>query len=44
VSENANYRIIQTVASGGTAVLYKAIQVSLDRVVDQAAAPAPHHG
>ncbi len=33
MSESANYRIIQTVASGGTAVLYKAIQVSLDRVV-----------
>jgi len=33
VNDSKNYRIIQTVASGGTAVLYKAIQVSLDRVV-----------
>ena len=31
--ERKNYNIIQTVASGGTAVLYKAVQVSLDRVV-----------
>ena len=33
MTDNKNFRIIQTVASGGTAVLYKAIQVSLDRVV-----------
>ncbi|MDH5628000.1 MAG: serine/threonine protein kinase, partial [Candidatus Krumholzibacteria bacterium] len=33
MNDSKNYRIIQTVASGGTAVLYKAIQVSLDRVV-----------
>jgi serine/threonine-protein kinase len=33
VSENSNYRIIETLASGGTAVLYKAVQISLDRVV-----------
>ena len=33
MTESKNFRIIQTVASGGTAVLYKAIQVSLDRVV-----------
>jgi serine/threonine protein kinase len=31
--DNQNVKIIQTVASGGTAVLYKGIQVSLDRVV-----------
>jgi serine/threonine protein kinase len=33
VNDSKNYRIIQTVASGGTAVLYKAIQISLDRIV-----------
>jgi serine/threonine protein kinase len=33
VTDNKNFKVLQTVASGGTAVLYKAIQVSLDRVV-----------
>ncbi|MCI0452433.1 MAG: protein kinase [Candidatus Latescibacteria bacterium] len=33
MTENKNFKVLQTVASGGTAVLYKAIQVSLDRVV-----------
>jgi serine/threonine protein kinase len=33
VTDNKHIKILQTVASGGTAVLYKAIQVSLDRVV-----------
>jgi serine/threonine protein kinase len=28
-----NFKVIQTVASGGTAVLFKAVQTSLDRVV-----------
>lgn len=31
--EGKSYRILDTVASGGTAVLYRAIQLSLDRVV-----------
>lgn len=30
---NKSFNVIKTVASGGTAVLYKAVQVSLDRVV-----------
>lgn len=30
---NDTYRVLQTIASGGTAVLYKAIQTSLDRTV-----------
>ncbi len=33
MTDNKNFKVLQTVASGGTAVLYKAIQVSLDRVV-----------
>jgi serine/threonine protein kinase len=33
VGEGRNYRILETVASGGTAVLHRAMQVSLDRVV-----------
>jgi serine/threonine-protein kinase len=33
VSEGKSYRILATVASGGTAVLYRALQISLDRVV-----------
>jgi len=33
VTDNNNFKILETVASGGTAVLYKAMQVSLDRVV-----------
>ncbi len=33
MSENPSFNIIQTVATGGTAVLFKAVQVSLDRVV-----------
>jgi serine/threonine-protein kinase len=33
VPEGKSFRIIETVASGGTAVLYRAIQLSLDRVV-----------
>ena len=33
MTDGLNYKIIQTIASGGTAVLYKAIQLSLDRVV-----------
>ncbi|HET6349092.1 MAG TPA: serine/threonine-protein kinase, partial [Candidatus Krumholzibacteria bacterium] len=31
--DSKNYRILDTVARGGTAVLYRALQVSLDRVV-----------
>jgi serine/threonine protein kinase len=33
VAEGKSYRILDTVASGGTAVLYRAMQISLDRVV-----------
>jgi len=33
VGEGRNYRILETVASGGTAVLHRAMQISLDRVV-----------
>jgi serine/threonine protein kinase len=33
VPEGKSYRILGTVASGGTAVLYRAVQTSLDRVV-----------
>ena len=33
MSETPSFNIIQTVATGGTAVLFKAVQVSLDRVV-----------
>ncbi|HEX6790686.1 MAG TPA: protein kinase [Candidatus Krumholzibacteria bacterium] len=33
MSEGKSYRILGTVASGGTAVLYRALQISLDRVV-----------
>jgi serine/threonine protein kinase len=33
VGEGRNYRILETVASGGTAVLHRAMQTSLDRVV-----------
>ena len=33
MGEGKNYRILQTVASGGTAVLHRAMQISLDRVV-----------
>ncbi len=33
MSDTSGIRIVQTVASGGTAVLYKAVQTSLDRVV-----------
>ena len=33
MTDSKHFKILQTVASGGTAVLYKAIQVSLDRVV-----------
>ncbi len=33
MTDNKHFKILQTVASGGTAVLFKAIQVSLDRVV-----------
>jgi serine/threonine protein kinase len=33
VTDSKHFKILQTVASGGTAILYKAIQVSLDRVV-----------
>jgi serine/threonine protein kinase len=33
VTESDKIKIIQTVASGGTAVLFKAVQTSLDRVV-----------
>jgi len=33
VDDSKKFRIIQTVASGGTAVLFKAVQTSLDRVV-----------
>jgi serine/threonine protein kinase len=31
--DSKKYKVIQTVASGGTAVLFKAVQTSLDRVV-----------
>ncbi len=33
MTDNKHFKILQTVASGGTAVMYKALQVSLDRVV-----------
>jgi serine/threonine protein kinase len=33
VSDSKKFKIIQTVASGGTAVLFKAVQTSLDRCV-----------
>jgi len=33
VSEAKSYRILETVASGGSAVLYRAMQISLDRIV-----------
>jgi serine/threonine protein kinase len=33
VTDPKQFKILQTVASGGTAVLYRAMQVSLDRVV-----------
>lgn len=33
MSDFKNFKVIQTVASGGTAVLFKAVQTSLDRVV-----------
>ncbi len=33
VMESRNYQILNTIATGGTAVLYKAIQTSLDREV-----------
>jgi serine/threonine-protein kinase len=33
VSDSKKFRIIQTVASGGTAVMFKAVQTSLDRCV-----------
>jgi serine/threonine protein kinase len=33
LSEGKNIQIIETIASGGTAVLYKAVQTSLDRAV-----------
>jgi len=33
VGDSGNIKIIQTMASGGTAVLYKAVQTSLDRIV-----------
>jgi serine/threonine-protein kinase len=33
VSEGKSYRILETVASGGTAVLYRALQISLERIV-----------
>ncbi len=33
MSERKSFQIIETVASGGTAVLFKAVQTSLDRVV-----------
>jgi serine/threonine-protein kinase len=33
VTNDQNFKVLQTVATGGTAVLYKAVQVSLDRVV-----------
>jgi serine/threonine protein kinase len=31
--DSKKYKVIQTVASGGTAVMFKAVQTSLDRVV-----------
>ena len=33
MTDNKHFKVLQTVASGGTAVMYKALQVSLDRVV-----------
>ncbi|HET6462483.1 MAG TPA: protein kinase [Candidatus Krumholzibacteria bacterium] len=33
MSEGKSYRILETVASGGTAVLYRALQISLERIV-----------
>lgn len=33
MSDSKNIKIIQTIASGGTAVMYKAVQTSLDRIV-----------
>jgi len=33
VAEGKSYRILETVASGGTAVLYRALQISLERIV-----------
>jgi tRNA A-37 threonylcarbamoyl transferase component Bud32 len=33
VADSGNVKIIQTIASGGTAVLHKAVQTSLDRIV-----------
>ncbi len=33
MGDTSGIRIVQTVASGGTAVLYKAVQTSLDRIV-----------
>jgi len=33
MSDSKHFQIIQTVATGGTAVLFKAVQVSLDRIV-----------
>ena len=33
MQDSKNIKIIQTVATGGTAVLFKAVQTSLDRIV-----------